>query len=85
MIATCYLLGVSTRRLEGAGPFTFVATDAVEQKVREGGRAVGVHALVATGVNETEAAEDITLQALSARTTTTKDQPSYTTSQDLTR
>jgi len=39
-----------TRPLD-AGPYTFVAADAPVQKVREGGRAVGVHALVATGVN----------------------------------
>lgn len=40
-----------TRRLEDAGPFTFVAADALVLKVREGGRCVPVHALVATGVN----------------------------------
>jgi putative transposase len=40
-----------TRRLDDTGPFTFVATDALVLKVREGGRVVGVHALVATGVN----------------------------------
>jgi len=87
VVATCYLLGVSTRRmdklvqtlgittlsksqvsemakeldahveefrtrrLEDAGPFTFVAADALVLKVREGGRVVGVHALIATGVN----------------------------------
>ena len=87
MVATCYLLGVSTRRMEklvetlgitrlsksqvsvmaararragrvdfrtrplDAGPYTFVAADALVLKVREGGRVVGVHALVATGVN----------------------------------
>ncbi|MEO6511775.1 MAG: IS256 family transposase [Nocardioides sp.] len=87
VVATCYLLGVSTRRmdklvqslgittlsksqvsemakdldahveefrtrrLQDAGPFTFVAADALVLKVREGGRVVGVHALVATGVN----------------------------------
>ena len=33
------------------GPFTFVAADALVLKVREGGRVVDVHALVATGVN----------------------------------
>lgn len=84
--ATCYLLGVSTRRMEklveslgitrlsksqvsamaadldaqvaafrtrplDAGPYTFVAADALVLKVREGGRVVGVHALIATGVN----------------------------------
>ena len=87
VVATCYLLGVSTRRMDKlvqslgittlsksqvsemakeldshveqfrtrslaeAGPFTFVAADALMLKVREGGRVVGVHALVATGVN----------------------------------
>ncbi|WP_313716846.1 IS256 family transposase [Arsenicicoccus bolidensis] len=40
-----------TRRLEEAGPFTFVAADALVFKVREGGRVVPVHVLVATGVN----------------------------------
>ncbi|MEQ7129554.1 IS256 family transposase, partial [Actinopolymorpha sp. B11F2] len=86
VVATCYLLGVSTRRMEklvetlgitrlsksqvsvmaaeldeqveafrtrplDAGPYMFVAMDALVLKVREGGRVVGVHALVATGVN----------------------------------
>src|SRR5690349_10411891 len=87
VVATCYLLGVSTRRmnklvqslgitglsksqvstmsaeldahveefrtrpLADAGPFTFVAADALVLKVREGGRVVPVHALVATGIN----------------------------------
>jgi transposase-like protein len=87
VVATCYLLGVSTRRmdklvaslgitslsksqvsemakeldghveefrtrrLDDAGPFTFVAADALVLKVREGGRVVPVHALVATGVD----------------------------------
>lgn len=87
VVATCYLLGVSTRRMDklvqslgittlsksqvsemakdldahveefrtrslaDAGPFTFVAADALVLKVREGGRVMPVHALVATGVN----------------------------------
>ncbi|MGH3521515.1 MAG: IS256 family transposase [Mycobacterium sp.] len=86
VVATCYLLGVSTRRMEklveqlgitrlsksqvsvmaaeldetveqfrtrplDAGPYTFLAADALVLKVREGGRVVAVHALVATGVN----------------------------------
>ncbi len=87
MVATCYLLGVSTRRMDKlvaslgitslsksqvsemakeldphvgqfrtrslgeSGPFTFVAADALVLKVREGGRVVPVHALVATGVD----------------------------------
>jgi len=32
------------------GPYTFVAADALVMKVREGGRVVNVHALLATGV-----------------------------------
>ena len=39
-----------TRPLD-AGPYTFVAADALVLKVREGGRIVNVHALLATGVN----------------------------------
>ncbi len=34
-----------------AGPFTFVVADALVLKVREAGRVVRVHALLATGVN----------------------------------
>jgi putative transposase len=86
VVATCYLLGVSTRRMDklvetlgitglsksqvsvmakeldiaveafrtrplDAGPYTFVAADALVLKVREAGRVVNVHALVAVGVN----------------------------------
>jgi transposase-like protein len=87
VVATCYLLGVSTRRMDklveslgitslsksqvsrmaadldeqvtafrtrslaDAGPFTFVAADALTMKVREGGRVVNAVVLVATGVN----------------------------------
>jgi transposase-like protein len=86
VVATCYLLGVSTRRVEtlaealgvtrlsksqvsemartldvrvaefrdrplDAGPYTFVWVDALTQKVREGGRVVNVHCLIAVGVN----------------------------------
>ena len=39
-----------TRPLD-AGPYTFVAADALVLKVREGGRVVNVHPLLATGVN----------------------------------
>ncbi|QWC86582.1 IS256 family transposase [Nocardioidaceae bacterium] len=39
------------RPLDGAGPFTFVAADALTMKVREGGRVVNAVVLVATGVN----------------------------------
>jgi len=39
------------RPLGPAGPFTFVAADALTMKVREGGRVVNAVCLVATGVN----------------------------------
>ena len=39
------------RPLDDAGPFTFVAADALTMKVREGGRVVSCAVLVATGVN----------------------------------
>lgn len=40
-----------TRPLDQAGPFTFVAADALSMKVREGGRVVSAMVLTATGVN----------------------------------
>src|SRR3954466_2287620 len=55
-----------TRSLVDAGPFTFVAADALVLKVREGGRGVGVHALVATGVNADGHREILGLQVTSA-------------------
>src|SRR6266571_473248 len=42
--------GFRSRPLD-AGPYTFVWIDALTQKVREGGRTVNVHALIATAVN----------------------------------
>ena len=39
------------RPLDEAGPFTFVAADALTMKVREGGRVINAVVLVATGVN----------------------------------
>ena len=39
------------RPLGDAGPFTFVAADALTMKVREGGRVINAIVLVATGVN----------------------------------
>ena len=86
VVATSYLLGVSTRRMEklvetlgitrlsksqvsvmareldeqvadfrsrplDQGPYTFLAADAMTMKVRDGGRVVLVHVLIATGVN----------------------------------
>jgi transposase-like protein len=35
----------------GRGPYAFVWVDALTQKVREGGRIINVHALIAVGVN----------------------------------
>ena len=101
VVATCYLLGVSTRRMEklvetlgitalsksqvsvmakeldehvaefrsrplDAGPYTFVAADALVLKVREGGRVVNVHALVAAGVNADGHREILGIQVTSA-------------------
>jgi len=39
------------RPLDAAGPFTFVAADALTMKVREAGRVINAVVLVATGVN----------------------------------
>jgi putative transposase len=101
VVATAYLLGVSTRRVErlaeqlgvkslsrsqvsemashldaqvsafrqrplDAGPYTFVWVDALTVKVREHGRVVNVHALVATGVNADGHREILGLDVASA-------------------
>src|SRR3954468_18649816 len=101
VVATAYLLGVSTRRVErlaeqlgvnslsrsqvsemaahldaqvaafrerplDAGPYTFVWVDALTVKVREAGRGVNVHALVATGVNADGHREILGLDVASA-------------------
>jgi putative transposase len=101
VVATGYLLGVSTRRmdrlvhtlgitslsrsqvsemaksLDGAveafrtrpldgGPYAFVAADALVLKVREGGRTVNVHALLAVGVNAEGYREILGLRVASA-------------------
>ena len=39
------------RPLDTAGPWTFIAADALTMKVREGGRVINTVALIATGVN----------------------------------
>ena len=39
------------RPLDAAGPFTFVAADALTMKVREGGRVINAVVMLATGVN----------------------------------
>ncbi|MCU1675758.1 MAG: transposase [Frankiales bacterium] len=103
VVATCYLLGVSTRRMEklvetlgitrlsksqvsvmakeldehvesfrsrplDGGPYTFLAADALVLKVREGGRVVTVHALLATGVNADGHREILGLDVTSGET-----------------
>ena len=103
VVATCYLLGVSTRRMDrlvgpfgitrlsqsqvcemakdldaqveefrtrplDAGPYTFVAADALMMKVREAGRAVNVAALLATGVNADGYREILGVHVTSAET-----------------
>ncbi len=45
-----HVAGLRRRPLD-AGPYTFPAADALVLKVRQGGRVVNVHALLATGVN----------------------------------
>jgi putative transposase len=101
VVATSYLLGVSTRRVDklvdqlgityisksqvsqmskvldeqvtafrdrslDSGPYTFMWLDALTQKVREGGRTVNVHVLVATGVNADGHREILGLEVTSA-------------------
>jgi putative transposase len=101
VVATSYLLGVSTRRMEklvdqlgitrlsksqvsvmakdldaqveafrtrplDAGPYTFIAADALTMKVREAGRVVNVACLVATGVNADGHREILGLDVCSA-------------------
>lgn len=101
VVATCYLLGVSTRRMEklveslgitalsksqvsmmardldaqveafrtrplDQCPYTFVAADALVLKVRENGRVVNVHCLIATGVNADGYREILGLQVVSS-------------------
>ena len=103
VVATCYLLGVSTRRMDrlvqslgitglsksqvsemakdlddhvndfrtcalDAGPYTFVAADALMMKVREGGRVINVAVLVATGVNADGHREILGLQVNTGET-----------------
>jgi transposase-like protein len=101
VVATSYLRGVSTRRVEklaaslgvtglsksqvsvmaaeldelvdsfrnrplDRGPYTFCWIDALTQKVREGGRTVNVHCLIATGVNADGCREILGIDVTSA-------------------
>ena len=56
------------RSLAEAGPFTFVAADALTMKVREGGRVVNTVVLIATGVNGDGRREVLGLQTATAET-----------------
>jgi len=56
------------RSLVEAGPFTFVAADALTMKVREGGKVVGAVVLIATGVNADGRREVLGLQTATAET-----------------
>jgi transposase-like protein len=62
------------RSLTEAGPFTFVAADALTMKVREGGRVVSTAVLVATGVNA-----DGRREVLGVQTATTETGPAWNT------
>ena len=104
VVATCYLLGVSTRRMDKlvqslgitglsksqvsvmaqdldahvedfrtrplneAGPYTFVAADALTMKVREGGRVINAVVLLATGVNNDGHREVLGMRVATAET-----------------
>jgi transposase-like protein len=56
------------RSLAEAGPFTFVAADALTMKVREGGRVVNTVVLIATGVNGDGRREVLGLQVATSET-----------------
>nr|BAE45107.1 transposase [Terrabacter sp. DBF63]BAE45109.1 transposase [Terrabacter sp. DBF63] len=56
------------RPLGDAGPFTFVAADALTMKVREGGRVVNTVVLVATGVNADGRREVLGLRVATSET-----------------
>ena len=56
------------RPLDAAGPFTFVAADALTMKVREGGRVINAVCLVATGVNGDGHREVLGLRVATAET-----------------
>ena len=56
------------RPLGHAGPFTFVAADALTMKVREGGRVINAVVLVATGVNADGRREVLGLRVATSET-----------------
>jgi putative transposase len=58
------------RPLDAAGPFTFVAADALTMKVREGGRVINAVVLLATGVNGDGHREVLGLRVATSETRT---------------
>ena len=56
------------RPLGDAGPFTFVAADALTMKVREGGRVINAVVLIATGVNADGRREVLGLRVATSET-----------------
>jgi len=58
------------RPLDAAGPFTFLAADALTMKVREGGRVVNAVVLLATGVNGDGHREVLGLRVATSETKT---------------
>ena len=56
------------RPLGDAGPFTFVAADALTMKVREGGRVINAVVLLATGVNNDGHREVLGMRVATAET-----------------
>ncbi|GAB2529195.1 IS256-like element IS1081 family transposase [Microbacterium petrolearium] len=56
------------RPLDDAGPFTFVAADALTMKVREGGRVINAVVLIATGVNADGRREVLGLRVATSET-----------------
>jgi len=58
------------RPLGDAGPFTFVAAEALTMKVREGGRIINAVVLVATGVNADGHREVLGLRVATSETGT---------------
>lgn len=73
---------VSHRPIGDAGPFTFVAADALAMKVREGGRVTGAVMLVATGVNADGLREVLGLLAATSETGAARTRSSPTSSRE---
>ncbi|WP_278235861.1 IS256 family transposase [Isoptericola sp. AK164] len=62
------------RPLDAAGPFTFVAADALTMKVREAGRVISAVVLLATGVNADGHREVLGMRVATAETRTARNE-----------